>query len=136
MTHFLAVFGSALGTTIVLDGLWLGVIATRFYSRELGSLVRRSATGLDPIWLPAILVWIVIPLGITLFAVPRANGDPLLGLAWGALFGLVLYAVYDLTNLSLIQGWSLRMTITDILWGATLCGIATFVATLVGKTVS
>jgi uncharacterized membrane protein len=41
---------------------------------------------------------------------------------WGAVFGLVLYGVYDLTNLALLEKWTVRMTIADIVWGGVLCG--------------
>ena len=39
----------------------------------------------------------------------------------GALLGLVLYAFYDLTNYATLEGWTLQMTITDILWGVLVC---------------
>jgi uncharacterized membrane protein len=41
---------------------------------------------------------------------------------WGSVFGLVLYGVYDLTNRAILEKWSLRMTVADILWGMLLCG--------------
>ena len=40
----------------------------------------------------------------------------------GALFGLVAYGTYDLTNLATIKGWSLKVTIIDLLWGGILTG--------------
>lgn len=41
-------------------------------------------------------------------------------LLYGALFGLVTYATYDLTNLATLTGWPVMVTIVDMLWGATL----------------
>jgi uncharacterized membrane protein len=38
----------------------------------------------------------------------------------GALFGLVAYATYDLTNLATLRGWQLPMTLVDLAWGAAL----------------
>jgi uncharacterized membrane protein len=46
---------------------------------------------------------------------------------WGALFGLVTYGIYDLTNRAILEKWSLRMTIADILWGCVLCGTTSMV---------
>lgn len=33
------------------------------------------------------------------------------------IFGLVTYATYDLTSLALIQNFSLKVTIIDLIWG-------------------
>ena len=40
----------------------------------------------------------------------------------GALFGLILYGVYDLTNLAILEKWTRSMTVADIAWGCVLCG--------------
>lgn len=39
----------------------------------------------------------------------------------GALFGLVTYAAYDLTNLATLEGFPLRMVVVDMIWGMALC---------------
>ena len=41
----------------------------------------------------------------------------------GALFGLVAYGTYDLTNLATIKNWSLKVTIIDLIWGAILTSV-------------
>jgi len=38
-------------------------------------------------------------------------------LGFGALFGLVAYATYDLTNLATIKGFSLKVALIDMVWG-------------------
>ncbi|MBL9083633.1 MAG: DUF2177 family protein, partial [Planctomycetales bacterium] len=38
-------------------------------------------------------------------------------------FGLVLYGVYDLTNLATLEKWSLRVTIADMIWGTVLSAV-------------
>ena len=43
---------------------------------------------------------------------------------WGAGLGLVVYGVYDLTNLATLRGWSPALAIVDILWGASACALA------------
>ena len=49
----------------------------------------------------------------------------------GALFGLVAYATYDLTNLATLRGWSLPVTLVDIAWGAAVTALSAAVATAV-----
>ena len=41
-------------------------------------------------------------------------------LLFGALFGFVCYATYDLTNLAVAKDWPLLVTIVDLVWGAVL----------------
>jgi uncharacterized membrane protein len=103
-----------------------------FYSEQLGNLARRQGTALSPRWTAAVLVYFLIPGGIVLFVRPMLHRRSRVwqAFAWGAAFGLVVYGVYDLTNYSILADWTLAMTIADILWGCTSCGI-TSVAALV-----
>ncbi len=108
---------------LMLDLLWLGVIMKGFYDNELGELARRHGEAFAPRWGAAILVYLLIPGGIVLFVRPilGAQSTILDALTWGAIFGLVVYGVYDLTNLAVLERWTILMTVADILWGAALC---------------
>jgi uncharacterized membrane protein len=48
------------------------------------------------------------------------KGSWMHALLFGALFGLVCYATYDLTNLAVTKDWPLLVTLVDLAWGATL----------------
>jgi uncharacterized membrane protein len=51
--------------------------------------------------------------------------------AHGALLGLVIYGGYDLTNLAILKGWPLGLSLLDIAWGitfSTLVSLATVYA--------
>ncbi len=124
MLYTLKLFGILLPVFLVVDLLWLGVVMKNFYDVEMGDLARREGGALAPRWGAAILIYLLIPAGIVLFVRPYLSPDQSYwtALTYGALFGLVVYGVYDLTNYSLIEKWSLRMTIADILWGCTICG--------------
>jgi uncharacterized membrane protein len=39
----------------------------------------------------------------------------------GAFFGFVLYATYDLTNLTFIVNYPVKFVFVDILWGTFIC---------------
>jgi uncharacterized membrane protein len=66
------------------------------------------------------------PLGIVVFAVlPAVKSDSLgSALAFGALFGLIAYATYDLTNYATLKNWSLTITAADMAYGAIASGVA------------
>jgi uncharacterized membrane protein len=57
-------------------------------------------------------------------------------LSFGALFGLIAYATYDLTNLATLKDWPLIVTIVDLAWGAVLAGsvstVTFFIASKIG----
>jgi uncharacterized membrane protein len=109
---------------LLIDLFWLGVIMKSFYAAELGDLARRQGGALAPRWGAAILVYLLIPAGVVLFVRPLLGETATLWqtFGWGAIFGLVLYGVYDLTNLAILDKWTLRMTVADIIWGGVLCG--------------
>ena len=52
-------------------------------------------------------------------------------LLFGALYGIFTYATYDLTNYATLRVWTLRLTVTDVIWGACVSGVATAVGVIV-----
>jgi uncharacterized membrane protein len=125
----LKLFAIVAPVCMAIDLLWLGVIMKDFYSSELGELARRQAGSLSPRWPAAILVYLLIPAGIVIFVRPLLQADS----SWaytagvGALFGFIVYGVYDLTNRAVLENYSLRLTVADILWGCILCAATTCV---------
>ncbi len=126
-------FAIVLPIFLLIDLFWLGVVMKGFYSQELGELARRNGAALAPRWGAAMLVYLLIPGGIILFVRPLLgeNGTAWQAFGWGALFGLVLYGVYDLTNLAVLEKWTVRMTLADMAWGCVLCGTISIVVRFV-----
>ncbi|PIV90795.1 DUF2177 domain-containing protein [Candidatus Gracilibacteria bacterium CG17_big_fil_post_rev_8_21_14_2_50_48_13] len=131
MLETLKLYAATLPIFLAIDMIWLGVIMAGFYNSELGALARRSGEALAPHWPSALLVYFLIPLGIVLYVVPKGAGDPLATALWGALFGLILYGVYDLTNYATLAGWPARLVVVDMLWGAVVCGIVALIASYI-----
>ena len=130
MWHWVKVFLFLPPLLFALDYVWLGVFASKLYKRELGPLLRMSGNEMQPIVWAAVAVYLAIPLGILLFVLPRVNADNLIGSAlfWGALYGIVVYTVYDMTNYSLVRDWPLRVSLIDICWGGLLNSIGAVAA--------
>ncbi|MBE0556557.1 MAG: DUF2177 family protein [Proteobacteria bacterium] len=110
---------------VLLDLLWIGFVASGIYRSQIGHLLN-IVDGQMVVNVPAaVATWAVIVTGVQLFVLPRVSGSgsiPLLML-WGALFGVIVYAVYDLTNYAVIKNWPLTVTIVDIVWGAVVCSM-------------
>jgi uncharacterized membrane protein len=135
MDDYLRNFAVALPIFILIDFTWIGVIAKKFYLDELGGLARTRDGKFTPNLPAGILAWAVIVAGIVLLAVPRLTSDsgvPTV-LGWGALFGFIGYAMYDLTNLATVRDYSVKLTVVDIIWGTVLSSVVTMVVWLVAK---
>lgn len=126
----LKVFFVSLGIILILDFIWISIIMKNFYNKELSIIAKKEKGKLKPNLIPGLIVYLIIALGITFFVLPISK-TILESLIYGALFGLILYGVYDLTNLSIIKNYSLKLTIIDIIWGIFLCGITSFLTRII-----
>lgn len=138
MWHGIKVYLLLLPLFFVIDYLWLGKIMVGFYKQELGPLARRVGEDLSPHIGAALVVYLLIPLGIVLFALPHVSREalPWSSLGWGFLYGVVLYGIYDFTNLAMLAGWSWKLSLLDILWGGVLCAVSTSLAAYLDRWVS
>ena len=109
--HFLTYLATLLSVGI-LDALWLGVIALRWYQQAIGHLMAPK-----PHALAAAAFYLLYPVGVVIFAVLPSGGDWQRALMLGALFGLFAYGTYDVTNLAVMRDWPLHITLLDIAWG-------------------
>ncbi len=111
-----------LATFCVLDFLWLGVVAKPLYQAEVGSLMLER-----PNFAAAAVLYVLLAAGLVYFAViPGVDaGSFWRAVARGALLGLVVYGVYDLTNLAVLKGWTVAVTAADVAWGIVVCGAST-----------
>lgn len=127
-TKFFKIFFLSLPIFIVIDFIWIGVVAKNFYIEQLGKFT--------PKLIPGILAYVLLTLGIILFVLPKVTGRGVFEVfIWGALFGLVAYGVYDLTNLATLKDWTLKMTIIDMLWGGVISGIMSIVINYIEQSV-
>jgi uncharacterized membrane protein len=115
MNAFLAIAG----TVILLDIIWLTF--KNKYHQSLFKSIQHSA--LTPRMIPAIAIYLLLPLAIYLGAVQPSH-SVFHGITRGAIVGALLYAFYDLTNYATFTNWTLQMTLTDIAWGTVLCAVA------------
>ncbi len=103
---------------LLIDLIWLGLVARGFYQRHLGYLFRPQVN-----WTAAIIFYLLFIVGIIMFAVKPALDahSPMRALVYGAAFGFFTYATYDLTNLATVKDWPLIVTVVDLIWGTVLC---------------
>ena len=126
----LAVVGAV--AFMVLDGVWLGLLMKNFYREQLAPIVRLADGGIAPNWPAAFVVYALLGAGIALFVIPRAATISLAA-AYGAVFGLVVYGVYDFTNYSTLRQWPFVLTLADTAWGALASAAAAVAVRIVAR---
>ncbi len=127
MKTYLAGYAAALAALAMLDGLWLGLIAREFYKARLGQLLLDQ-----PRWAIAVLFYVLHAAGIVVFPMALATSW-LSAVLYGALFGLVVYAAYDVTNLATLRGWSMALSLIDLAWGTAVTAAACLAAFLAAR---
>lgn len=127
---FLKLYAIALPVFFVIDLIWIGVVAKGFYAKHIGQLLKPDVN-----WTAAILFYLLFIVGLVVFVIAPAveKGSWTHALLFGALFGLVTYATYDLTNLALAKDWPLLVTVVDLVWGAFLAASVSTVTYLIAS---
>lgn len=112
---FIKLYAIALPVFFAIDMIWLGLIAKDFYRAQIGTLMKSDVN-----WVAALMFYLIFIAGLVVFVISPAveKGSWVHAILFGALFGLVCYATYDLTNLAVAKDWPLLVTIVDLAWGA------------------
>ena len=100
---YLGLYGLTAVVFFAFDFVWLSVATSRVYRPYVGDLL------LDKPNLPiAALFYLLYVVGVLVLAsLPGYEKDAvMIAILRGALFGLLAYGTYDLTNLSTLKGWS------------------------------
>lgn len=130
MAYYLKLYLATLVVFFAVDMAWLGLAARSFYRRQLGFLMASS-----PNWPAAVVFYLLFVLGILVFVVlPGLQAGSLRTTLWrAALFGLITYATYDLTNLATVRDWPLLVAVVDMIWGTVLSMVVSLAGYTAGQ---
>jgi uncharacterized membrane protein len=130
MIYYVKLYFATLAVFFAVDMLWLGVISRDFYKKHLGFIMTPDVN-----WYAALIFYFLFIFGILVFVVLpglKENALPLM-LVKAALFGLITYATYDLTNLATVKDWPLIITIVDLIWGMVLTTTVSLAGFFIGR---
>ena len=125
---FIKLFLIALPVFFAIDMAWLVLVAKKFYQQQIGFLMKPDIN-----WYAAIIFYLLFITGLVVFVISPAveKHSWVHAILFGALFGLITYATYDLTNLATMKDWPLLVTFVDLIWGtvlaASISGITYFI---------
>ncbi len=120
MLKYFGVYAAVFASMVVIDMIWLRLIAVQWYADSMGSLLSNSPN----LWAAAAF-YLLFPVGLLIFAVfPSEDTSVIKAVIMGALFGFFAYATYDLTALAVIKGWPVGLTFLDMAWGTLVSGVS------------
>jgi uncharacterized membrane protein len=127
---FIKLFLIALPVFFVIDMVWLVLVAKKFYQEHIGFLMRPDIN-----WFAAIFFYILFIAGLVIFVISPAveKHSWVHALLFGAFFGLITYATYDLTNLATLKDWPLLVTVVDLIWGTVLASSISLITYLIAN---
>jgi uncharacterized membrane protein len=127
MKSYLTAYAVALIAFLILDGLWLGVVAKSFYANHLDGLLRKNF-----LLAPAIGFYAIYTAGLVFLAVRPHQADvSLISVAlYGALVGFLAYGTYDMTNLATLEGWPITVSVVDMIWGTVMSAVVASVSAM------
>jgi len=103
---------------LVLDSIYLTINKATFENQIAG--IQRVALKINMVGV--IFCYIFLIAGLYYFILMKKR--PILD---AFLFGIVIYGVYEMTNLATFKKWSPYVVILDTLWGGTLMAATTYI---------
>jgi uncharacterized membrane protein len=114
---------------LLIDGIWIALVASEFYANELSFIMAKEIN-----WLAAFVFYALFVVGLLFFVVwPQAKKELKHYFLRGSVYGGVTYATYGLTNLAIIENWPFLVSLSDIVWGSFLGGATAFLAVYFGR---
>ncbi|WP_420410164.1 DUF2177 family protein [Hoeflea sp.] len=122
---FLKAWAASAAFFLVVDAIWLGLVAKGFYRDQLGGLMA------DQVNFPVAAVFYVMFSAAAVILASatalRTGGTVLDAALLGAILGFAAYGTYDFTNLATLKNWPVAVTAVDIVWGTALTSAASAV---------
>lgn len=131
--YYIKLYFVTLAAFLAIDAVWLALVARTFYRKYLDWLMAAN-----PNWIAALAFYLLFVVGVLVFVVVPGVEDGSLRttLLKGALFGLIAYGTYDLTNQATVKNWPLTITAVDMVWGTALSVAVSYVGFVAGKWLS
>jgi len=113
---------------MVIDLVWLGLVAKKLYNKYLGYIMAKNIN-----WAAAIIFYVIFIIGLLIFVInPALANESIKYLIFYAMaYGFVTYATYDLTNLATLKDWPIEITIIDLIWGTSLSTLTAYFSYLI-----
>lgn len=124
MKTYVIAYVATLLAFLLIDGIWLGLVAKNFYAAQLGDMMRKPV-----LIAPAAVFYLIYAAGIVVLVLRPNMPELSLGAVavTGALLGFLAYGTYDITNMATLKNWPMLMSVVDLLWGTILTSVVSVI---------
>ena len=114
---------------LVLDVLWLSLFMGKKYQKQVKDIQGREMKGRIQF---AVISYILMIIGLNLFVLPniRENHKLIDSMKYGALFGLIVYGIYDGTAAAVFEDWDTSLAVIDVACGSFVFFIAAYIGSI------
>jgi len=121
---------TTMAVLLVLDFVWLTVNKSGYASL----ITKVQHTPLQLNYVGAVFSYVCIFLAITFYVLPAVENDTgsklWLSLKYGGFLGLLIYGVFNFTNIAIFSNYDIKMAVKDTIWGITLFTITTWIVSI------
>ena len=103
---------------VILDGLYLNLIKD-YFNKQIKTIQK---TDIKINFIAMAITYILLIFGLNYFIIQKNRS-----VQDAALLGLIIYGVFEFTNLALFKDWSILTLIIDTTWGTLLFAITTWI---------
>ena len=114
-----AAYAAALVTMLVIDGVWLGIVAGSFYRSQMGALMTEHVRVA-----PVVAFYLIYPAALVYLNFARRPSSRSDAIVRSAVLGIAAYGTYDLTALAIVRDWPVPITFIDWGYGAVISAAA------------
>lgn len=100
---------------MVMDSIWFSLSYKSVYKQSIANVTNEQNTKIN--WWYGILAWFFIAIALSVQRPSQISES----IVYGLLIGVVIYGTFNATTLAIFNGWSLKTSIYDILWGTLNC---------------
>jgi|SRR6056297_2243832 len=128
MIDYIKIYVLAFAIFIGIDFFWLGYIAKDLYRNQIGFIMKDNFN-----MKAAVVFYLFYIVGLVFFVINRAINIE----SWqyalfaGALYGFITYGTYNITNLSTLKDWPIKLTYIDLTWGSFLGGVTSYLTFII-----
>jgi uncharacterized membrane protein len=128
MKVYALTYSTLLLSLLVIDGIWLGLVAKDGYQTAMAHIMREQVI----IW-PWVAFYLLYPVAMLILAiqVQLPTQSRFQYVLRGSVLGAAAYGTYNLTNYALVVDWPLFITLKDWLWGTFLSGLIAYIGGMV-----
>jgi uncharacterized membrane protein len=112
---------------LALDLPMILYINKEMYQSQLKKINKRRKVNKVRMISAAVITYLLLAVGIYYFGVKQKS------VYSGALFGLVVYGVYNFTNLATISKFGVKESVIDTAWGTILCALVTYIVLVINQ---